>query len=209
MIFTLYWDKGGANMATHAIFEELAVNYDLIEVDLAKNMQKSPEYLAINPNGKVPTLVHKGEVIYESSAILMYVLDQYPQSGLSPDLMSSKRGVYYQYMSWMSNTLQEAANRWAHPEQFVNGDTNLQQVVDKASEELARCWKVIDQALESDGPWLLGEQLSGADFHLLMVAYWSRRYTSRAQDWPNVKKHYQSMLKRDAVQKMMLQEGLV
>ncbi len=47
-------------MATHAVFEELGVPYEMIEIDLSKNMQKSAEYLAINPNGKVPTLVHQG-----------------------------------------------------------------------------------------------------------------------------------------------------
>ena len=82
-------------MATHAIFEELGVSYELIEIDLAKNMQKSPEYLAINPNGKVPTLVHEGRVIYESAAILLYVIDQYPESGLAPDIHSRAHGLYY------------------------------------------------------------------------------------------------------------------
>ena len=62
-IYTLYWDKGGANMATHAVFEELGVSYEMIEIDLSKNMQKSAEYLAINPNGKVPTLVHQRTMI--------------------------------------------------------------------------------------------------------------------------------------------------
>ena len=50
-------------MATHAVLEELGVAYELIEIDLAKRMQRTPEYLAINPNGKVPTLQHRGEVI--------------------------------------------------------------------------------------------------------------------------------------------------
>jgi len=48
-IYILYWDKGGANMATHAVFEELGAPYEIIEIDLSKNMQKSAEYLAINP----------------------------------------------------------------------------------------------------------------------------------------------------------------
>ncbi|CAD5279156.1 Glutathione S-transferase family protein [Alteromonas sp. 38] len=195
-------------MATHAIFEELGVSYELIEIDLAKNMQKSPEYLAINPNGKVPTLVHEGRVIYESAAILLYVIDQYPESGLAPDIHSPARGLYYQYLFWMSSTLQEAANRWAHPEQYVSGDSNLQQVKDNANDMLTHCWGVLEKVLTNNGPWLVGEQLTAADFHLFMVAYWSRRYASKAQDWPHLNAHYQTMLSRNAVKNMMAQEGL-
>ena len=208
IIYTLYWDRGGANMATHAVLEELGVAYELIEIDLAKGMQRTPEYMAINPNGKVPTLQHRGEIIYESAAILMYLLDQHPDAGLAPELQSPLRGHYYQYLTWMSNTLQEAANRWAHPEHYVGGDTDLTLVVDKATQELSRCWSIIDDELGNKGPWLLGEKLSGADFHLFMVAYWSRRYGSRAQDWPNLRRHLQAMLQRDSIQQMMSQEGL-
>nr|WP_255418842.1 glutathione S-transferase family protein [Moritella sp. Urea-trap-13] len=214
IIYTLYWDRGGANMATHAVLEELGVAYELVEIDLAKQMQRTPEYLAINPNGKVPTLQHRGEVIYESAAILMYILDQHPDSGLAPALHSPQRGHYYQFLTWMSNTLQEAANRWAHPEHYitsdvsVGGDTDLSQVVDKATQDLNRCWSIIDDELGNKGPWLLGDNISGADFHLFMVAYWSRRYDSRAQDWPNLCRHQQAMLQRNSIQQMMSQEGL-
>jgi glutathione S-transferase len=208
-IYTLYWDKGGANMATHAVFEELGASYEMIEIDLSKNMQKSAEYLAINPNGKVPTLVHQGQVIYESAAILMYVLDQHPESKLAPDTGCPRRGVYYQYLFWMSSSLQEAANRWAHPEQYISGEHNLQQVKDKANDVLSHCWDVIEKELANNGPWLLGDKLSGADFHLFMIAHWSQRYASRAQDWIHIKAHYQAMLNRASVQEMMAQEGLL
>lgn len=196
-------------MATHAVLEELGAAYELIEIDLSKRMQRSPEYLAINPNGKVPTLVHRGNIIYESAAILMYLLDQHPHAGLAPALDSPQRGYYYQYLIWMSNTLQEAANRWAHPEDFVAGDTDLTALVDKATQELSRCWSMLDDDLANRGPWLLGDRLSGADFHLFMVAYWSSRYDSRAQDWPNLRCHMQAMLQRDSIKQMMSQEGLI
>jgi len=195
-------------MAIHALLEELGVDYELVEIDLTKGIQRTPEYLAINPNGKVPTLVHKGEVIYESAAILMYLLDQHPDAGLAPSLGSVKRGHYYQYLTWMSNTLQEAINRWAHPENYVGGDIDLSLVVDKATLELNRCWQLIDDELVNNGPWLLGDSLSGADYHLFMLAYWSRCYDSRAQDWPNICQHLKAMLQRDSIQQMMSQEGL-
>ena len=207
-IYTLYWDRGGANMATHAILEALGVPYKLIEIDLTKKMQKTPEYLAINPNGKVPTLQHNEQVIYESSAILMYILDQHPESGLAPALNSPKRGYYYQYLIWMSNTLQEAVDRWAHPENYISDDASLEQIKDKGNQILASCWDILNTDLGKKGPWLLGDELSGADFHLFMITYWSHEYESRAEDWPHLRSHIQAMLKLDSIQKMMAQEGL-
>lgn len=107
---------------------------------------------------------------------------------MAPAITSPQRGHYYQYLTWMSNTLQDAANRRAHPEHYVtnndsasddngsNSDTNLTQVMDKATQDLNRCWSIIDVELGNKGPWLLGDNISGADFHLFMVAYWIRRY---------------------------------
>jgi len=205
-------------MATHAVLEALEVDYKLVEIDLGKGQQKSPEYLAINPNGKVPTLVHhlqgQDHVVYESAAILLYLLDQFTDSGLAPSLASPKRGAYYQYLFWMSSTLQEAANRWAHPEFYIAEDDvdeqkmRLALIVEKARQELVRCWQIIDDDLAKQGPWLLGDGLSGADFHLFMLAYWSRRYGSKAQDFPALKAHIKAMLELDSIQSMMRQEGL-
>jgi glutathione S-transferase len=209
-------------MATHAVLEALGIEYKLIEIDLSKGQQKSAEYLAINPNGKVPTLVHhlqgKDHVIYESAAILIYVLDQHTDSELAPPLGSPQRGAYYQYLFWMASTLQEAANRWAHPEHYIDlegfddsrHDTkeSLSLIVEKAGSELARCWQILDHDLSKKGPWLLGENVSGADFHLFMIAYWSRRYDSKAQDFPHLKQHIKAMLSLESIQTMMQQEVL-
>ena len=205
-------------MATHAVLEALAVDYKLIEIDLAREEQKSPEYLAINPNGKVPTLVHhnqgKDHIVYESGAILLYLLDQHPESGLAPSLHSPKRGMYYQTLFWMASTLQEAANRWAHPEFYIESNAcsdteeGLALIVEKAKKELKRCWQMLDDSLAKQGPYLLGDKISGADFHLFMITYWSRRYGSRAQDFPHLKQHMKAMLKQPSIQTMMQQESL-
>lgn len=188
--------------------EELGVDYQLVEIDLSRRMQKTPEYLAINPNGKVPTLLHNDEVIYESAAILIYLLDQHPESGLSPITTSAQRGRYYQSLIWMSNTLQEAANRWAHPEHYCDNTAGQNSLKANASQELERCWQVIEKDLCKKGPWILGDTLSGADFHLFMLAYWSRRYESRAQDYPQLQQLLKSLLKRSSIQAMLKQEGL-
>ena len=148
-------------MASHALFEALGVDYKLVEIDLSKGEQKTADYLAINPNGKVPTLVHhnqgKDHIVYESGAILLYLLDQHPESGLAPSLDSPKRGMYYQTLFWLSSTLQEGANRWAHPEVYIAEDdvddqeTHLALIVEKARQELVRCWQIIDDDLPKMG----------------------------------------------------------
>ena len=71
------------------------------------------------------------------------------------------------------------------------------------------CWDIVEKGLVNNGPWLLGDKLSDADFHLFMIAHWSQQYASRAQDWIHINAHYQAMLNRASIQEMMAQEGLL
>ena len=66
-LYRLYWDRGSANMAPHAILREIGCPFELVRVDISKSENRAPSYLAINPNHRVPTLVHGDRVLYEIS----------------------------------------------------------------------------------------------------------------------------------------------
>ena len=71
-------------MAPHALLHELGVPFDLVHVDVASGAHRAPGYTALNPNQRVPTLVHGDHVLYESAAILLYLCESHPESGLMP-----------------------------------------------------------------------------------------------------------------------------
>jgi glutathione S-transferase len=85
-MYQLHYFPSNANAAPHVVLEELGQTYELVLVDRANNTQKSKEYLTINPNGRIPTLVDRDLVLFEAAAIVLDLVDQHPEAGLAPRL---------------------------------------------------------------------------------------------------------------------------
>src|SRR5438874_13750739 len=88
------------------MLEELAVPYEISRLDPALRQQKDPAYLALNPNGTVPTLTDGDVTMYESAAICMYLADKFPDAGLAPPLGSRDRALYYQWIVYAMVTVE-------------------------------------------------------------------------------------------------------
>jgi glutathione S-transferase len=93
-------------MAPHFILEELKVDYELITVDRKSNAQKFLDYLAINPAGRIPTLIDDGFVIFESPAICVYLAEAHSSSNLIPKIRDKNRALFFQWMMYLTNTVQ-------------------------------------------------------------------------------------------------------
>jgi glutathione S-transferase len=95
---TLYSNPMSRGRTVHWLLDELGAPYDVKLIDLAKGEQKTAQYLAINPMGKVPAIVHRGVVVTEAAAICVYLADAFPQAGLAPKLDDPKRGTYLRWI---------------------------------------------------------------------------------------------------------------
>ena len=142
------------------MLEELGVEYRAVVQDYGKGM-KSPEYLAINPMGKVPALQHRGVVVTEAAAICAYLADAFPQAGLAPAPDDPLRGPYLRWMFFAAGPVEAAVTANAlgllpPPEKagFV-GYGSYDQAMD-----------ALEQAAASASPWLLGERFSAADVYV-------------------------------------------
>ncbi|MGY1408105.1 glutathione S-transferase family protein [Luteimonas sp. A611] len=142
------------------MLEELGVEYRTVVQEYAKSM-KSPEYLAINPMGKVPALQHRGMVVTEAAAICTYLADAFPQAGLAPALDDPLRGTYYRWLFFAAGPVEAAVTAkamgiLAPPEKAaMAGYGSFEQTVD-----------TLEQAAASASPWLLGERFSAADVYV-------------------------------------------
>src|ERR1700686_3437981 len=85
-MYQLHYFPANANAAPHMLLEEIGANYDLVLVDRANNAQKSREYLKINPNGRIPALVHGNLIVSEAAAIMLHLVDQHPDAELAPQV---------------------------------------------------------------------------------------------------------------------------
>jgi len=151
------------------MLEETGLAYETTVLEYGTTM-KSPEYLAINPMGKVPAIVHRGTVVTEAAAICTYLADQCPQAQLAPGLADAARGTYYRWLFYGAGPLEMAvtakAMGWQVPpeRQGMVGFGSHAAVLD-----------VLEQAV-SAGPWLCGEQFTAADVYTGSGLLWGLQF---------------------------------
>lgn len=184
---TLYFSPGAASLSVHWLLIELGVPYQLRRLDFANKDQKSADYLKLNPSGVVPTLVVDGQVLTESGALVMYLADAHPEAKLAPPLGSMERARYYQWMFYLANALQPLFRNWFYADE-VAGEANVEVTRESARRRAEACFETIDAHLAANGPWLLGERLSAADFQLTMLMRWSRNLPKPATSWPHLER---------------------
>ena len=204
-MYTLYWAPGSSSMAPHAALEETGAKYDLKTADTTPGGPRDPEYLKLNPWGHMPTLVIEGkQAIYESAAIVMVLAERHPLAHIAPPHNDPARPLYYQWMMFLTNTLQPAYLRWFYPERVTTDAGGVAAVRDMAHQELVRIWSKLDDLL-GNGPFLLGGRYSGADLMLHMLQFWRDPLPDILDRWVNVKACVEAVEARPAVQRMMKQ----
>ena len=189
----LYASPFSRGRVAHWMLEEVGAPYRYEIVNLETRDQKKPAYLAVNPMGKVPAIVHRGAVITESGAICAYLADAFPAAGLAPPVDSPLRGAYYRWMFFGACCVEPAViDRMLERPAVAKTGALSYGCYQDAIETLAG-------ALE-DGPFLLGGQFSAADvyvgaqiaFGLMVKALEARaifqEYTARLQQRPAYKR---------------------
>ena len=143
----------------HAVASELGIELETQTLDLRAGEQRTPEYLALNPNGKVPTLVDGDTVLWESNAIMCYLAGK-GDTELWPK--SAKRYDILRWMFWESNHLTSALNRLFF-QKFFNRDNPDQGVIDRATKDFRKYAEVLDAQLANNAH-VTGDTLTLADF---------------------------------------------
>ena len=204
----LHYHPSDASLMPHIFLEELGVPFELKLVDRARNAQKSPEYLRLNPNGLIPVLVDGDLVLYETPAILLHLADTHPQAGLMPTLGTAERAQGYKWLVWLSNTLQTTLVQLFYAERYVPVDG----VADFRARAEARIAPLLDQLeaqlQSSGGPWLLGETYTAADCTAFVLCCWTRNLQRPANSLPAVAAYLARMRQRPAVQRAVATEQL-
>src|SRR5689334_25385212 len=120
MSYTLYGDLGSGAFSAEAALAEAGAPYNFELVSLAKNEQKQPAFLAINPSGKMPALrLPEGEVITESAAILLTIADHFPNARLLPPQASAARAQAYRWLAFMAGEIYPMVEVSDYPERFA------------------------------------------------------------------------------------------
>jgi glutathione S-transferase len=208
-MYQLHYFPSNANAAPHMVLEETGQEYQLVLVDRAQNAQKSDEYLKINPNGRIPALVDGDLVLFEAAAIVLYLVDQHPETGLAPAVGTPKRARFYQWLTFLTNSLQEELMIWQYPDRLTGTDAAATVVVKHGAEARASAYlDVIEQHLKANGPLFLGDMLSAADFYLVMLARWARPMTNPPRTRPHIAKLLDAVTALPSVRRAYVREGV-
>jgi glutathione S-transferase len=199
-------------MVPHIVLEEIGVPYERVRVDRAADAHKAPEYLRLNPNGLLPTLVDGDFVLYETAAIVLHLCDANPQARLAPAFGSTERSHFYKWLVWLTNTLQATLIVYFYPERWVD-EGNAPGAAQVKRHAQAKVGAMLDQ-LDAElarrgGPWFMGEPYTALDAYVFTLCRWTRNFDSgRARERPSLGPYLQRMLERPAVQRVIANEGL-
>jgi glutathione S-transferase len=208
-MYQLHYFPSNANAAPHMVLEEFGQKYDLVLADRAKNAQKSKDYLKINPNGRIPTLVDGDLVMFEAAAIVLHLVDQHPEAGLALKVGTPERAKFYPWMIFLTNSLQEELTIWQYPDRLTDTDVAATEVVKRGAEKRAGAYfDVIERHLKENGPLFLGEKLSAADFYLVMLARWARPMTNPPRSRPAIARLLDKVTTLPSVRRAYAREGV-
>lgn len=191
-MYTLYYSPGAASMAVHWMLIELGVPFEAKRVNINAGEQRSPEYLRINPAGRVPTLLIDGIPYTESAALLMRLAERHPEKGLAPQPDAPARAAWLETMIYLANTLLPAMRDWFYAEK--DGDPEGADAVKSlARRRIEGAWDRLDAALSDGRTYLVGEKLSTADLLATMLMRWARNMPRPATSWPHLASYIQRM----------------
>lgn len=182
-MYALYYSPGTASLAVHLALLELAVPHELLLVDFDSGSQKNSDYLRLNPNGLVPTLIVDGQPVYECAALLLLLGERHADAGWAPQPGESLRATYLQWMLHLANTMAPAFRQWFYPQDFAPGDAEDTSKA-FARKRIEACWDRLQTHLQAHGPYMLGEQPSLLDLYATMFMRWSRNMPKPSDRWP-------------------------
>ena len=192
----LYRTAGAGSIAPEAMFEEAGVEYEKIEVDLSA---KSPDFLAVNPLGQVPTLVlENGALLTESAAMVLHIGESYPEAKLVPPLGCPGRPAFCRWLFFLSANVYNATLRFIYADRMSTAEGAAAGIRAAAARDLDGYFDILEGTLAS-GPYLLGERYTGVDPYLWMLTGWQADQDALFARCPRVKALYERVGERPAI----------
>lgn len=206
-MYVLYYFPDNASLMPHMVLREIGVPFELRLVDRKSKAQKSPEYLALNPNGLIPVLLANGQPIYETAAISVYLTDMHDEAGLAPPFRSALRAQFYKWMFYISNALQSEFRSWFYAHEFVADPSLVASVKQATAGRLSQTFGRIGAHLDKNR-WLLGDHFSAADLYLYMFVRWGLATPTPPRHIPSLAHHAKRVTERPAVFAALEHEGI-
>ena len=196
-----FYSPGSCSTASHIALEEAGAAYEAVQVDTRTGDQRKPEYLAINPKGRVPALVTDRGVLTETVAILSYIAEAFPQAGLLP-VDAWERAQAHAFNGYLASTVHVAHAHRHRGYRWASEESSFEDMRRKVPESMAECFRLIEEGMLK-GPWVLGDRYSVCDGYLFTLADWLEGDGVDPEQFPRVLEHRERVRARPAVSRVL------
>jgi len=206
-LYQLYYYPNNASLAPHFLLHEMGLTYELQLVDRTLNAQKSATYLALNPTGRIPTLIDGTLVLFESAAICIHLCEKHSNKGLIPAIGCHERATFFQWLTFLTNTLQAELMVYYYPYRHTENEANIEDIMAAQQARIAEALQVIDKQLAGK-VYLLGDDISACDFFLFMLAEWSLNIAQSPLTFPNLGPYLRRLAKQATIMAVCKKEKI-
>jgi glutathione S-transferase len=204
-MLTLYYAAHTCSLASHIALEDAAADYATVRVSFADDEQRRPEYLAINPKGRVPALVTGRGILTETPAMLAFIAQSFPQAGLAPLDDPFLFAQVQAFNSYLCSTLHVAHSHRMRGYRWADDIKAIEAMQRKVPQSVAACYELIEHGMLGT-PWVMGETYTICDPYLFTMAQWLEGDGVDPSRFPNVVDHRRRMSERPQVQRAIAEE---
>jgi len=197
----LFYAPGSCAMASHIALEEAGATYEAVRLDLRAGDQRKPEYLAVNPKGRVPALVTDRGILTENPAILAFIAQSHPAARLAPFDDAYEFGRVQSFNSYLCATVHVAHAHRMRAYRWADDAAAIAEMQRKVPQNVGECFDLIEREM-FEGPWVMGEHYSICDPYLFTLAGWMEGDGVDPARFPKIEDHQRRMKQRPAVRKI-------
>lgn len=204
----LFYAPGTCALASHIALID-AAPYELARLDFNKEEQRQPDYLAVNPKGRVPALVTENGILTETPAILLYIAQRFPQAGLAPLDDAFALARVQEFNNYLCATCHVAhahlrrGYRWVDPADAAA----IAAMQRRVPASVTQCFELIENDI-LQGPWVMGEHYTICDPYLFTLATWLEGDGADLAKLPRVLAHRKRMGERANVKRALAEQSL-
>ena len=201
----LYYSPRSCALASHIALQEAGAPYTAERVDFKSNQQNCPEYLAINPKGRVPALVTDRGVLTETPAMLAFIAQSFPLARLASLDDAFAFAQVQSFNSYLCSTVHVAHAHGGRAYRWATDGASFADMKRKVPETMGACFALIERKMLK-GPWVMGETYTICDPYLFTLSGWLEGDGVDISALPKVAAHHKRMSERPAVRKVLADE---
>ena len=200
-MLTFYYAKSSAAYAPHILLEDIGADYNAVRIDFMTGEQRSPAYLAVNPKGRLPSLVTEKGVLTETPAILVYLAQRFPEHDLVPS-DPFHFAIAQAFNSYMASTVHVAHAHKHRGARWADDAAAHESMRAKVKENMTEYAQMIE-AHYFKGPYVLGDKFSFCDPYMALVTRWFKDDEVDLDPFAKIRAHDALMRERPSMQRVL------